>query len=138
LNLCPPEDPVFFTLRKGIPCTLLDLWEKTTVFPEILFYPIPGIKNNLFRSYTNDPINSDDFYNDSKNVAAWHKLLFSLCLFHAVVQERKQYGPLGWNIPYEFNLSDLNISMKQLQMFLNDYTTIPFDALIYLTGKYNG
>ncbi|XP_026677188.1 dynein heavy chain 3, axonemal-like [Diaphorina citri] len=102
---------------------------------KMIIEPPKGIKNNLFRSYTNDPINSDDFYNDSKNVAAWHKLLFSLCLFHAVVQERKQYGPLGWNIPYEFNLSDLNISMKQLQMFLNDYTTIPFDALIYLTAS---
>ncbi|KAI5723048.1 hypothetical protein M8J76_000435 [Diaphorina citri] len=104
---------------------------------KMIIEPPKGIKNNLFRSYTNDPINSDDFYNDSKNVAGWHKLLFSLCLFHAVVQERKQYGPLGWNIPYEFNLSDLNISMKQLQMFLNDYTTIPFDALIYLTGECN-
>ena len=98
-----------------------------------------GIRANLLRSYTSDPISDISFFESLKGKKHddFCRLLFGLCMFHAVVQERVLYGPLGWNVPYEFNQSDLSISARQLQMFLSEQDDVPFKALLYTVGECN-
>ena len=53
-------------------------------------------------------------------------LLLSLCVFHGITLERRKFGALGFNIPYEFTDGDLRICISQLGMFLEECEEIPF------------
>jgi dynein heavy chain len=96
--------------------------------------PPKGLKANLRNAYfklNNDTINMTRFPD------VYKKLLFGLSFFHAVVQERRIFGPLGWNIPYEFNDTDLDISKGQLELFLDQYDETPWRVLNFLTSYIN-
>ena len=45
-------------------------------------------------------------------------ILFSLVYFHAVVVERRKFGPQGWNRSYPYNTGDLTISVNVLFNYL--------------------
>ena len=60
--------------------------------------PPKGLKSNLTRAY----FRMDDAYlSECEKPAEWRRMLFGMCLFHAVIQDRRKFGPLGWNIRYE-------------------------------------
>ncbi|XP_077979817.1 dynein beta chain, ciliary-like [Glandiceps talaboti] len=67
--------------------------------------------------------------------AEFKSILFSLCYFHAVVAERRKFGPQGWNRSYPFNTGDLTISVNVLYNYLEANAKVPWDDLRYLFGE---
>lgn len=109
------------------PASILQNGSKMTVEPP------RGIKANMLRAYMvqiSDLV--DFFHSQGEKVNQFRWLLFSLCLFHGVLIERRKFGPLGFNIPYEFTDGDLRICISQLHMFLLEYDDIPFKVIYYI------
>ena len=59
------------------------------------FEPPKGLKANVGRAYLDlDPA----VLEGCQQPTAFKNLLFGLCFFNAVIQERRKYGAIGWNI----------------------------------------
>ncbi|KAF1374278.1 hypothetical protein PFLUV_G00248290 [Perca fluviatilis] len=94
--------------------------------------PPTGMHANLHKAL-------DNFNQDTLEMCAreneFKSILFALCYFHAVVAERRKFGPQGWNRSYPFNTGDLTISINVLYNYLEANPKVPYDDLRYLFGE---
>ncbi|CAM9277540.1 unnamed protein product [Ascophyllum nodosum] len=101
--------------------------------------PPKGIRANVSRhvglSWAN-LIKEDDWETCAKR-DEFKRMIVGLLFFHANIQERRKFGPLGWNTRYAFDESDLETSIAVLRRFLEEQAEVPWDALRYVTGHIN-
>lgn len=72
------------------------------------------------------------------------RLYFLLAWFHAIVQERLRYCPLGWSKTYEFNESDLKVACDMLDTWIDSTSMgrtnlppdrVPWKAILTLLSQ---
>jgi dynein heavy chain len=103
---------------------------------KIVTEPPNGLKLNLKNTYHKITSN---MLTDCPH-EAFPSLVFVLAFFHAVVQERRKYNKIGWNVSYDFNESDFRVCMQILNTYLtkshdNGDAKIPWASLKYLIGE---
>jgi len=96
--------------------------------------PPAGLKANLRSAYSKF---TDEYLQTSDKPIIWRRILWSLTLFHAVVQERRKFGPLGFNIRYEFTQGDCDVGIGQSFLFLETYDEVPWQSIRTLVTDCN-
>ncbi|XP_070520949.1 dynein axonemal heavy chain 10 [Cardiocondyla obscurior] len=123
------------------------LWlttEPTSEFPigilqqslKVVTEPPSGLKLNLQSTY----LNMRPQILESCPHPLYKHLIYVLTFYHAVIQERKKYNKIGWNVKYDFNESDFNVCVTILDTYLTKALTIkeskmPWNNLKYLIGE---
>lgn len=104
-----------------------------------VFEPPPGIRANLLRTFSTVPA-----ARMMKQPSERARLYFLLAWFHAIIQERLRYVPLGWAKKYEFNESDLRVACDTLDTWIDATAMgrtnlppekVPWDALVTLLSQ---
>ena len=102
-----------------------------------------GLKANMLRCYNEispenfEVFKPDEMFPDCSKEHAYKKLMYGLCFFHSVSLERKKFGPLGWNVRYEWNDTDFHVSAQWIRLFLQEQKAVPWDSLEYIVGQIN-
>ena len=83
---------------------------------KIVNEPPRGLKQSLQRTFNTI---DENYYDKAVKPVLFKRFAFGFVFFHALILERRKYGPLGFCVPYDFNNSDLEASIlfveKQFQ-----------------------
>ncbi len=103
---------------------------------KVVVEPPEGLRQNVKTMYEK----LDDARLVQCKHPAYKDLVYVISFFHAILQDRKNFGKIGWNVVYGFNESDFTISLDLLSMYLNKALankeeSLPWNTLRYLIGE---
>jgi len=103
---------------------------------KVVTEPPDGLGQNIKQTYSKL---SEEVFDECPK-PEFKPLLYVLSFFHAVIQERKKFGKIGWNVAYDFNQSDYLISYQLISMYLKKAhdlveEELPYETLRYLIGE---
>lgn len=122
------------SLERPLPPSLLQSCVKLTNEPP------QGLRANLARAWAQF---DDDAIDSCARQTEYRAIVFALCFFHAVLQERKKFGVgnapgarsgIGWNMSYPFSAGDLRCCAQLAGNYLDSGAKIPWEDLRYLVG----
>ncbi|XP_072307391.1 dynein axonemal heavy chain 5 [Eucyclogobius newberryi] len=133
---CGSEEELHPGFRVWITTDVHDRFPITFLQASIKFTNEPplGMKAGLKRTFgglTQDQL-------DVTDLPQWRPLLFTVAFLHTTVQERRKFGSLGWNIPYEFNQADFTSSLQFVQNLLDNMDLkrgVDWTCLRYMLGE---
>jgi len=73
-------------------------------------------------------MSSEDYESCTKS-GVYKKLVFATAFFNALILERRKFGAVGWNIPYDWMNSDLKAAMTQVRMYVEEQQEVPWETL---------
>ncbi|EFA77050.1 cytoplasmic dynein heavy chain [Heterostelium album PN500] len=77
----------------------------------------PGVKANLLHTFANIPAARMD-----RQPVERSRIYFMLAWFHAIIQERLRYIPIGWTKVFEFNDADLRGALDSIDYWIDLYS----------------
>lgn len=90
----PSADPAYHIIPQGILESSIKITNE----------PPTGMLANLHKALDNF---SQETLEMCSKETEFKAILFSLCYFHAVIAERRKFGPQGWNRSYPFNVGKI-------------------------------
>lgn len=94
--------------------------------------PPAGVKASMARYYA-ELVDQERIERVESDV--WRKMLYITCFMHAVVQERRRVGPIGWTIPYQFTVGDLQASLSFIERHLFSNTEVSWPAIQFMVSE---
>jgi dynein heavy chain len=105
---------------------------------KVVAEPPNGLKLNLRSTFSK--LSETALTDDECPHPRYRPMVYTLAFFHAVVQERRKYGRVGWNVSYDFNESDFGSCLLVIKTYLtkafeNGDEKLPWGSLKYLIGE---